>query len=56
MSELVDVEEGGEDVAPGEPGEIVIRSPLIMKEYWNNPEETAGQMKGRMVVIPVISR
>ena len=42
---LVDVEEGREEVAPGEPGEIVIRSPLIMKEYWNNPEETAGQIR-----------
>ena len=42
---LVDVEEGQEEVPQGEPGEIVIKSPLIMKEYWNNPEETAGQIK-----------
>jgi long-chain acyl-CoA synthetase len=42
---LVDVEEGREEVPPGEPGEMVIRSPLIMKEYWNNPEETAGQIR-----------
>jgi long-chain acyl-CoA synthetase len=41
---LVDVEEGKEDVPKGEPGEILIKSPLIMKEYWNNPEETAGQL------------
>jgi long-chain acyl-CoA synthetase len=42
---VVDVEAGEEDVPRGEPGELIIRSPLIMKEYWNNPEETAGQMK-----------
>jgi len=42
---LVDVEEGKEEVPQGEPGEIIIKSPLIMKEYWNNPEETAGQIK-----------
>jgi long-chain acyl-CoA synthetase len=38
---LVDVEEGKEEVPRGQPGEIIIRSPLIMKGYWNKPEETA---------------
>jgi long-chain acyl-CoA synthetase len=42
---LVDVEEGREDVPKGEPGEIIIKSPLIMQGYWNNPEETANQLK-----------
>ena len=42
---LVDVEEGKEEVPRGEPGEIMIKSPLIMQGYWNNPEETAGQMR-----------
>ncbi|MGB6067165.1 MAG: long-chain fatty acid--CoA ligase [Desulfomonilaceae bacterium] len=42
---IVDVEEGKEDVKPGQPGELLIRSPLIMKEYWGDPEETAGQLK-----------
>jgi long-chain acyl-CoA synthetase len=42
---LVDVEEGVEDAKPGEPGEIIIKSPLVMQGYWNNPEETAGQLK-----------
>jgi long-chain acyl-CoA synthetase len=42
---IVDVEQGLEDVKRGEPGELLIRSPLIMKEYYGNPEETAGQIK-----------
>jgi long-chain acyl-CoA synthetase len=42
---LVDVEKGREEVAQGEPGEIIIRSPLVMKEYWGNPEETADQIR-----------
>jgi long-chain acyl-CoA synthetase len=42
---IVDIENGTEDVPQGQPGELIIRSPLTMKEYWNNPEETAGQMK-----------
>lgn len=42
---LVDVEDGVTEVRPGEPGEIVLKSPLVMQGYWNNPEETAGQLK-----------
>ncbi|MGD2124377.1 MAG: amino acid adenylation domain-containing protein, partial [Gemmatimonadota bacterium] len=37
--ELVD--EAGEPVAPGEPGELVVRSPYISDGYWRDPEETA---------------
>jgi fatty-acyl-CoA synthase len=29
------------DVAPGERGEIVHRSPQLLVGYWDNPEETA---------------
>jgi fatty-acyl-CoA synthase len=34
------------DVAQGEIGEIVYRGPLVMKEYWNKPEETAAAFAG----------
>ncbi len=42
---LVDVEEGVGEVKQGEPGEIVMKGPLIMQGYWNNPEETKDQLK-----------
>ncbi|MBI5549888.1 MAG: long-chain fatty acid--CoA ligase [Desulfobacterales bacterium] len=42
---LVDIDGGERDVAPGEPGEIIMKGPLIMRGYWNNPEETAGQLR-----------
>jgi len=41
---LVDVENGIEDVKPGDPGEILFKGPTVMKGYWNNPEETANQL------------
>jgi acyl-CoA synthetase (AMP-forming)/AMP-acid ligase II len=34
------------DVAQGEVGEIVYRSPMIMTEYWGKPEETAAAFEG----------
>jgi long-chain acyl-CoA synthetase len=42
---LVDLKEGIHDVPRGEPGEIIMKGPMIMRGYWNNPEETAGQIK-----------
>jgi len=42
---LVDLSEGVEDVPAGEPGELIIKGPLIMREYWKKPEETAIQLR-----------
>jgi long-chain acyl-CoA synthetase len=42
---LVDLQDGTTDVPQGEPGEIIMKGPLIMQGYWNNPQETAGQLK-----------
>ena len=34
------------EVPQGEPGEIGIKGPQVMKAYWNRPEETANSMHG----------
>ncbi|OPL13436.1 MAG: long-chain fatty acid--CoA ligase [delta proteobacterium MLS_D] len=41
---LVDPEDGVTEVPRGQPGEILIKGPSVMKEYWNNPAETANQL------------
>lgn len=35
----------GEEVAPKEIGELVVKGPQIMKGYWNKPEETEAVLK-----------
>ena len=35
------VDPEGKEVPVGEPGELCIRGPQVMKGYWNRPEETA---------------
>jgi acyl-CoA synthetase (AMP-forming)/AMP-acid ligase II len=40
------VDDGGREVPTGRVGEIVCRSRLNMKGYWNLPDETAKTMRG----------
>ena len=39
------VDDEGKDVAPGEPGEVIIRAPHVMTGYWNNPQATAETIR-----------
>ncbi len=41
---LVDPDDA--DVPAGQPGEIVVRGPHMMRGYWRRPEETASTMRG----------
>jgi fatty-acyl-CoA synthase len=40
------VDEDMRDVAPGEVGEVVHRSPQLLSGYWNDPERTAEAFAG----------
>ncbi|MFH2131365.1 MAG: long-chain fatty acid--CoA ligase [bacterium] len=44
-AKLVDIETGEKEVPIGEPGELLVKGPLVMKEYWDNPEKTAAELK-----------
>jgi len=39
------VDEHGGDILPGNVGEFIIQSEMVMKEYYNKPEETAKTLK-----------
>jgi fatty-acyl-CoA synthase len=40
------VDQHDRDVAPGEPGEIIVRGPNVFIGYWNKPSHTAQAMRG----------
>jgi long-chain acyl-CoA synthetase len=38
-------DDAGNDVPQGQPGELVVRGPQVMKGYWNRPDETVGMLR-----------
>ncbi len=43
LAKIIDLDTG-EDLPPGQEGELVIKGPQVMKGYWNKPEETTNQL------------
>ncbi len=44
-TEIMLVNPDGDPVAPGEPGELVVRGPQVMAGYWEKPEETTKTLR-----------
>lgn len=42
---IVDVDDGDFDLPPKEVGEMLLRAPQMMAEYWNNPDETSDALR-----------
>lgn len=42
---LFDIETGDKEVPVGQPGELCVKGPQVMKGYWNKPEETAKTLR-----------
>lgn len=40
------VDDEDRDVPDGEPGEIIVRGPTVMTEYWQRPDATAEALRG----------
>ena len=45
FTELRVLDEGGDDTAPGEPGEIIVKGPQVMRGYHNDAAATARSLR-----------
>jgi long-chain acyl-CoA synthetase len=45
-AKIVDLATGNRELPVGEAGELVVRGPQVMREYWNKPDETAAALRG----------
>jgi long-chain acyl-CoA synthetase len=53
---IVDVETGEKEVPFGEPGELIVKGPQVMKGYWQMPEETAKALRNGWLYTGDIAR
>jgi long-chain acyl-CoA synthetase len=42
---IVEPEGGDRDMAPNEVGELILRAPQLLEQYWNDPTETAAALR-----------
>ena len=42
---IVDVEDATKEMRTGDVGELIVRAPQLMLEYWNNPHETTEALR-----------
>jgi long-chain acyl-CoA synthetase len=45
-AKIMDLESGTRELPVGEPGELVVKGPQVMKGYWNREDETAETLRG----------
>jgi long-chain acyl-CoA synthetase len=53
---IVNIETGEKEMPLGEPGEIIIKGPQVMKGYWGMPEETANTLRNSWLYTGDIAR
>ena len=55
-AKIVDIETGEKEMPVGEPGELIVKGPQVMKGYWNMPEETARVLRNGWLYTGDIAR
>ncbi len=59
-TDVIILDENGNEVPTGEPGELCIRGPQVMLGYWQHPEATAEVLKmagsTAAILLPLITK